>query len=636
MHLRPDFPFTQIQTRLKNTKLNKKQAHLLDRPKHHNMPTKTLHNLVHHPSTTLPTTMPPLIGSTEASPAAGRQEETLGMVSHNEEKGNNHNDCCSTETRTERTAMSLSEQASAADAASDNAANETATAISTRPTGPTNTWDRLVEQKFQLQACIDENSPSPSKLIYGTLPTLLQQVSLFESVESKQLQIIVQALMRQGILLPYASLLELINQQDDDPASTSSTTDTAQKLRTLQVQALVRLQLWSSFGEAFAELYVSQVEVKAKGTKQRLKKKKQNKKLKVLPENLLLQHTMQILSLTAFRLAPNRSFALFLQECLPKSLMPSSSASKLPLGTLERIFDNFEVPNPYLAPQDDDAPAVTTALNFVPSPRRVAIVKKQKAAAKEALQAKKDLEMKEAEEKAAERAKAKAKADSDKAHAKATAAAKEFIPGFSSSMALTQPVVASRTKNSLLMGRDGNSARSRFVGSHFNTNLTNASTLFRQVQVSDRRQQQQRQSGVPANKINSNNNKSESLSRKRPAPSKSTSLSSSASTVSSSSGSNSSRSSHSNQKQKSNENAMLPPPPISRRVVHETPNKSKPTSMAHRNNIVLETPRQPARRNNSRIFATNKNDKNESIGRTGESNADLVAQAFRAVQQRKR
>jgi hypothetical protein len=608
-------------------------------------------------------------------------------------------------TNTGCTAMPLSVQADAdaggaaaatKDDTGNDAATATATATSTRPTGPTNnTWDGLVQQKLQLQACIDENNPSPSKLIYGTLPTLLKQVCLFESVEqSKQLHTIVQALLRQGVLLPYASLLAFINQEDGDPASSSSScssslsTDTSQKLRTLQVQAMVRLQLWSSFGEAFAELYASQVvvtdKVSAKGKQQqRRHKHKKHKQKSVLPAaDLLLQHTMQILSLTAFRLAPNRPFALFLQECLPKFLLLSSSSSaaaannnnnsnnsnRLPRDTLELIFDNFEVPNPYLlaAGQDGDESAVaTTSANFVPSPQRVAIVKKQKAAAKEALQKQKDLAIQQAQEKAEE--KAKAKADSEKAHAaKSTGiTSRDFIPGFPSSVSLTQPVVASRTKNSLLMGRDGNLARSRFVGSHFNTNLTNASTLFRQVQVSDRRQQkqqqqQQRQSGgVPANNNSSSNNdssnKSQSLSRKRPVPSKSTSQSTSTSTSasalsSSTSGSNNNSNSKSRPKPKQNENAMPPPPPsISRRVlVHETPSKSK-ASVPRRNNIVLETPRQPARRNNSRIFATTTtgegnddndkdNDKNQNAntGRPGESNASLVAQAFRAVQQRKR
>jgi hypothetical protein len=597
------------------------------------MPTKILRNNILSTSFNFipnDTVMPPLIGSTEAAPAAsaGTQEETLAMVIHNEGKGNDKDCCGSTDTNTERIAMSLSVQADG------SAANDTATSASTRLTGPINTWDGLVQQKLQhqLQACIDENNPSPSKLIYGTLPTLLKQVSLFESVESKQLETIVHTLLRQGILLPYASLLALIDQPDGDPAS--STMDTAQKLRTLQVQAMVRLQLWSIFGDAFVELYASTAvtdKVQGKGKN----KKKQKKKLNVLPEDLLLQHVMQILSLTAFRLAPNRSFALFLQDCLPKSLLLSSN--KLPSDTLERIFDNFEVPNPYLAGQDESAVATTSA-NFVPSPQRVCIVKKQKAAAKEALQKQKDLAMKQAQEKAEEKAKAKAKADSDKAHAKSTAAARDFIPGFPSSMSLTQsqPVVASRTKNSLLMGRDGNLARSRFVGSHFNTNLTNASTLFRQVQVSDRRQQQKSASATKKKSNNNNtNNKSQSLSRKRPVPSKSTSLSSSASTstMSSSSGSNDSQR---RSQQKQNENVMPPPPAISRRVVHETPSKSK-ASMPRRNNIVLETPRQPARRNNSRIFASvDDSDVKYDTGRPEESNASLVAQAFRAVQQRKR
>jgi hypothetical protein len=546
-------------------------------------------------------------------------------------------------------AMSLSVQA---------ADNETATSASSRPTINSNTWDGLVQQKLKLQVCVDENNPSPSKLIYGTLPTLLQHISLFESVESKQLEVIVHTLLRQGILLPYASLVAKMNQQDD-PASSSptSTTDTAQKLRTLQVQAMVRLQLWSSFGEAFCEEY-AKVNENGQAKEQRRKhKKKQHKKLNVLPADLLLQHTMQILSLTAFRLAPNRPFALFLQECLPKSLLLSSSVNKLPRDTLPRIFDNFEVPNPYLARKDDSAAATATAasLNLVPSPQRRSIMRKRKAAAKQSLQAQNDLAHQQAQEKA------KAKAESEKEHAKLAGTARagsdttrSIIPGMSlSSMSLTQPVVASRTKNSLL-ARDGNLARSRFVGSHFNTNaLTNASSLFRQVQVTDRRQQQQRQTvattapGTNNNNKNNSNNKTQSLSRKRAVPSKSTSLSSSASTMASSSGSNS------NSRSKENPNAMLSPvarrvvhetpnksksmlPPVPRRVlVHETPNKSKSTAMlAHRrNNIVLETPaKQPARSNSLLFAATTTNTDDESQ----QSNASLVAQAFRAVQQRKR
>jgi hypothetical protein len=53
----------------------------------------------------------------------------------------------------------------------------------------------------------------------------------------------------------------------------------------------------------------------------------------------------------------------------------------LPAVPLNVFLTTFEVPNPYLAGQEDSAVA-TTAMNFVPSPQRVSIVKKQKAAAK--------------------------------------------------------------------------------------------------------------------------------------------------------------------------------------------------------------------------------------------------------------
>jgi hypothetical protein len=51
---------------------------------------------------------------------------------------------------------------------------------------------------------------------------------------------------------------------------------------------------------------------------------------------------------------------------------------------------------------------------------------------------------------------------------------------------------------------------------------------------------------------------------------------------------------------RTNENAMPPPPPlVQRRVVHETQQVQHPCPVA---TILVETPRQPARRNNSRLI----------------------------------
>jgi hypothetical protein len=576
-----------------------------------------------------------------AAPAAEKQEETLAKTIHNEGKGSS--DC--TETDTGR--MSLSAQAADADDADDDDATRTSS------------WDGLVRKKLKLQACIEDNGSSPSKLVYGTLPALLKQISSFERTETHQAKAniisIVQVLSQQGILLPYASLLALINQQSQDdcdqnqapPAGTGTDAATSKKLRMIQVQAMVRLQLWSTFGEDFVEQYSKEVAVAGKGKgkgKGRRTKDKKNKKQtqKLQPADLLLQETIQILALTAFRLSPDRPFCVFLRECLPLYLL---NKSKLPRDTFQRIFDNFEVPNPYLAVKDNND-SNSTAADVSLSPQRRALIKKRKAAAKEAI--KNELLAKQQKE-------AQALADSAaKALAKKP---KSIIPGFPVSVSLTRTVA--RSKNSLLAG-DGNMSRSRFVGSHFNTNLSNASTLFRQVKVADRRQQ-------PTAAVS---NKAQSLSRKRPLPSKSTALLSAASSNNINSASNSNSSSRPLKLKNSTNSLRAMPPPMPRRVsvltpnkkrampppvprrvsvletpnkkqiVHETPNKKQ---MTRRNNdiVCLETPRQPAR-SNSLIFATDDASMNRELSFSSsaaaavQSNSNLVAQAFRAVQQRKR
>jgi hypothetical protein len=66
------------------------------------------------------------------------QEETPGTVSHNEERGTNYNDCCSTEHA--RNVTNAIERKDSVDAASDNAATETADShIRPDPLRPNNT-----------------------------------------------------------------------------------------------------------------------------------------------------------------------------------------------------------------------------------------------------------------------------------------------------------------------------------------------------------------------------------------------------------------------------------------------------------------------------------------------------------------
>jgi hypothetical protein len=503
------------------------------------------------------------------------------------------------------------------------------------------TWSDVVRQKLPVEACIQDNTPTPIQLVYETLAPMLEQLRDTASDSATASQQAVSALSQLGMLTPYRQLCASVtmhSRQGDDQADIVDYPK-QQQLRTCKVQVMVRLQLWSSLGPAFMSHYAAALAAATTTTttKKSKKKKKQKRKQPQQPnENnngVLFQDVAAILSLAAMRLSPDLPFVDCLQECLPKSLLPLTASTpystnndkidcinnELSADTLQRIFDHFEVQNPHLESHDDDTPVAPL------SPvKRVHMKKRKAAAAAAAAAAKQAAENKQPPKTAASNESKHQSKDSSISSSNSWA-------GSLSRRGLTRPV--SRTQNSLLAA-DGKLSRSRFVGSHFNQTLSNASSLFRQVQVPN------------GSNINTNNSRrlaatntaatakqSQSLSRKRPVPTQITTSTAGRIYSSSSSSRRAPKPSNSSSS-------------ISRgSIVHETP--ATKTARPRRNDCrVPETLRQPPVRTHSRNITAmgsnnNSNNDNKGIANAGQpdslqSNANLVAHAFRAVQQRKR
>jgi hypothetical protein len=198
--------------------------------------------------------------------------------------------------------------------------------------------------------------------------------------------------------------------------------------------------LWSSQGEAFVQKY------------QKRMSKKQRKKIgkKQTRSNddmmLLSQDVVRLLELAVFQLEPETSaFDSFLKATITKDFL------SLPLNF---IWDSFEKENPFMISK-------TTVL----SPLR--------------LKSKKRKQQSEIQ-------------DPTKTKNSQQPQARQAILSFdkenidSLSIPISVPLIAPRKKtkgvNSLL-----GAPKSYFVGSHFNTNLANAQSLFRQVTVPKQR-----------------------------------------------------------------------------------------------------------------------------------------------------
>lgn len=222
-------------------------------------------------------------------------------------------------------------------------------------------------------------------------------------------------------------------------------------LRQIQLQVALRLALWSWAGKVFVQEYANAAVVSQVTDDKNSRKKKKTKQLgdvlKRSPTDILLHDIVGFLQLAALRLGPETPFLHFVKQCINKE-------QNVSLSQLEQIWDSFELANPFLQEEDSDSTKDRKVLVLSPPPKR-----KLKS---------KELNL--------------ILPQPTKVEIPSSGIMTEQNEGILpvTNVSLTAPVLQKK-QNSLLLG-----SKSRFVGSHFNTRLSNVGVLFHQVAVSVR------------------------------------------------------------------------------------------------------------------------------------------------------
>ena len=378
-------------------------------------------------------------------------------------------------------------------------------------------------------------------------------------------------------------------------------------LRLLQWQAVIRLECWLSFGRDFEQTYAKNYATEEK----RRKKRGLQSTEKQSSDSLLWRDLTAILSMVALRLSQVKSFATFLlDECF------DSKSYHTPI--VQRLLDYFEVVLPSghtdkgsVGPYEPTRSKLNKKKVVREMPIRSSFVPPGTQAP--------SLTVPPQSKAAAMAAKQSPRSASPIGSKNSDTSLKDAfgLPLNKAGVSLTARV--GRSTNSLLA--NDTLSRSRFVGSHFNSNLSNMSSLFRQVKVATKRPVKKPSSRRPFQSVSR-----QSLDNKMPtsllSPSRSTKTS----------------------QPLSLRPRNLPHLPNSR-MVHETPQKVMPKSWSERrkrSNIVLETPcalrapEDPSKKKKQRAFVVHGRVSQElEFGEDkSQSNATLVAEAIRAVRRR--
>ena len=128
------------------------------------------------------------------------------------------------------------------------------------------------------------------------------------------------------------------------------------RLRQIQLQALTRLTLWAMHGDDFVKSYNHYYRNSGMKEKQKTKKRKFKTDMSSVPQDdphqaarqFLLDEIHKILSMAAFCLPQHDSFARFLASSLPKSLLQYPTLRQ----PISYLFDQFEILNPYISKND--------------------------------------------------------------------------------------------------------------------------------------------------------------------------------------------------------------------------------------------------------------------------------------------
>ena len=268
-----------------------------------------------------------------------------------------------------------------------------------------------------------------------------------------------------GILVPVETLQSAIQIQNTGNDTTTGRPH-ADCLRQIQLQVMLRLKFWSSYGEDFARVYALHM----RGSSHRVvvgpKKKKRDKRggrsRRQPPHELLLHDVTSILSLAAFLLDPDCPFPNFVRDCLPT--LSSSICASFPADTFARIYSWFEIQDPAIAEKQKNALVL-----LLSPPRKRKRSSESRSSAVLPAQIADDDSMPLSSSLSASEKRSKNSNDNNK---KTDSFSSLLLP---KRVQLTAPTV--KKTNSLL----STSGRAQFVGSHFNTSLSNMGSLFRQV-----------------------------------------------------------------------------------------------------------------------------------------------------------
>jgi hypothetical protein len=242
--------------------------------------------------------------------------------------------------------------------------------------------------------------------------------------------------------------------------------DSAKTLRQIQLQVVFRLQLWRRYGDIFVDAFTkNELNTKRAGRTGQVKRKKKLSRLSAAvnetPLTIILKDVTTILSVAAFHLPPELCFSAFVHDCLTTAV-----STGITRAAIQSIYDFFEIENP-------DS---RIKLSMFLSPPRKQKRKRSSVESSAVL----------SQEDAPFTAIVEELHGSTNISVSAAATTSYFQPKNSQEVELLLPKrvqliapTVNRT-NSLL----SSSARSRFVGSHFNTNLSNMGSLFRQVKSS--------------------------------------------------------------------------------------------------------------------------------------------------------
>lgn len=301
--------------------------------------------------------------------------------------------------------------------------------------------------------CIQNNKPTPVEYVTKRIRLLLQLAQRSETAhgpkEKKKMQL---SLIRATV-------------KSYDKIAEANHTNSEEAVREIETQVMLRLQYWAGLGNTFAQMYKK---LKLTRTKKPNKSRQNpeilngkqrdltNQQKKFEAAQLLYNDVIDLLTMSAMKLPLERPFPAFLRGCLDKSFTHREPSSLLPKNIFQQIFGKFEV-------KDSSNMANEEVILFTQTmlPRR----KKKRHS-----QQRETRPVDTINPPTASSNNDGPQNDQKKHNSLTSQPLKIVAPG-------------TRKKNSLFASGNANGHRSSYVGSHFNTNLVNTTSLFREVKM---------------------------------------------------------------------------------------------------------------------------------------------------------